>query len=245
MGATDFVTGVIRTPSLRDAYDAAVRDAIAERGHDPYNGTISTTGGYHQAVRTPMTVSGANFVAQLGWEQAEKWGAAEAVPVAEDSHFTFTKVKLTLELPVADEYGNPTSEYDLREAAIKKAVKKYGETLHAVEVTPKVKTKVIVENATGRAVTKYELTGRGSAPLFDTKAQAVAAAKKSVAEGNWHTELTVRAVKVYTDTGSTAATVIKKVTAEAKAAVTVTLATPKKPYDTPITGWVFYGIAAI
>jgi hypothetical protein len=245
MGATNFVTGAIRTASIRDAYDAAVNDAVAEHGHDSYNGTISTTGGYHQSVATPMTVSGANLIASTAWDHAEKWGPAEAVPVAEDRHFTFRKIKSVIELPTTDEHGSMTSAHDLREAAVAKAVTQHSGSLHSVEVTPKVKTKIVTETAKGRAVTKYEVSSGRSSRFFDTKAQATAAAKRLVSDDTWYRSVTVRAVKVYEDSGSADAVVVKRVTVEAKAAVTVTIATPKKPGSTPVEGWIFYGIAAI
>lgn len=44
MGASFFRT-TYRGKSLKDAYSDAVEDAESEYGHDPYNGTISTTNG--------------------------------------------------------------------------------------------------------------------------------------------------------------------------------------------------------
>jgi hypothetical protein len=51
MGATFFRTSY-RGKSLSDAYKSAVEDAENEYGHDPYNGTISTTTGFHVIDRT-------------------------------------------------------------------------------------------------------------------------------------------------------------------------------------------------
>lgn len=46
MGATDFhVTAFGK--DVHEAYRSAVDDALYEHGHDPYNGTISTTSGVH------------------------------------------------------------------------------------------------------------------------------------------------------------------------------------------------------
>ena len=45
MGAVDFQTSTIRAMSMGEAYREAVREAEYENGHDPYNGTISTTTG--------------------------------------------------------------------------------------------------------------------------------------------------------------------------------------------------------
>lgn len=42
MGACDFAT-IGAGKDLKDAYNNAVEDALYQHGHDPYNGTISTT----------------------------------------------------------------------------------------------------------------------------------------------------------------------------------------------------------
>jgi len=46
MGATNFVEVMQGYDSADEAYSEAVSQAIYEYGHDPYNGTISTTNGY-------------------------------------------------------------------------------------------------------------------------------------------------------------------------------------------------------
>lgn len=46
MGATNFVEVMSGYDGARDAYVEAVKQAIYDYGHDPYNGTISTTMGY-------------------------------------------------------------------------------------------------------------------------------------------------------------------------------------------------------
>lgn len=45
MGAHDFLT-TVRAESAAKAYKAAVENAVYDYGHDPYNGTISTTRGF-------------------------------------------------------------------------------------------------------------------------------------------------------------------------------------------------------
>lgn len=246
MGATNFVTGAVAGDSCNDAYNRAVKEAVREHGDDPYSGTIATTNGVYEAVRSPMTVSGANVYAGAMWETTHKWEATAAVPVAEDKHFTFRKVKFTAEVPATDEYGNPATEWDVRDAAMEKAVKQFGSSIHTVEVTPKVKTKIVVENSTGRPVTKYQVTGEHiRTAVYDTRSEAVVSAKKIIGDRSRPTQVVIQAVKVYPDTGSTAVTTVRSVTVEAKAAVVVTVATPKKPHQTPVSGWVFFGTAAI
>ena len=51
MGASFFRTSY-RGKSLSDAYKSAVEDAENEYGHDPYNGTIATTTGFHVMDKT-------------------------------------------------------------------------------------------------------------------------------------------------------------------------------------------------
>ena len=52
MGATDFATTAYGKTAA-DAYRSACEDALHENGHDPYNGTISTTSGF---VEIPVSV---------------------------------------------------------------------------------------------------------------------------------------------------------------------------------------------
>ena len=53
MGGCDFTT-VSFGKDAGDAYANAVREAEYERGHDPYNGTISTTGGFTMLQACPV-----------------------------------------------------------------------------------------------------------------------------------------------------------------------------------------------
>jgi hypothetical protein len=247
MGATEFTTGVVKAETLNQAYAREVAGARAEFGSDGYNGTISTTSGYRQVVQIPMTASGARIYAAAHCDDTRKWEDALAVPVAHDEHFTFKTVKLNVTVDPVDESGRLRTirEYDVREAAIDRAMREHGLTVHNVEVEVKLKNRTVVTSATGRAVTKYEVSGgynRGQ--LFDTKAQAVAAGKRLVSIGPGHGAISIRAVKFFPETNSTDAAVIRTETVEAKGVATVTLATPKKPHNTPVEGWIFFGLAA-
>lgn len=46
MGASNFSLSYVGK-NVQEAYKDAVADALYEYGHDPYNGTISTTHGFH------------------------------------------------------------------------------------------------------------------------------------------------------------------------------------------------------
>jgi hypothetical protein len=59
MGGTDFEDYAFGK-TVRDAYDAAVKSAIWEYGHDPYNGTISTTDGFVE-IKCPKGLTSQEF----------------------------------------------------------------------------------------------------------------------------------------------------------------------------------------
>lgn len=243
MGATEFTTQVYRAPSMESAYRTAVSEATLEYGNDGYNGTISTTSGVRSAVDRPMTEQGAYLYA-ASHDDGQKWEAAIGIPVADVKNFTFKKIKLTVSLDPSEDDCNFSPNYELEEKARKLAFSTYGGKVHAVEVTPKIKTKTVVTSATGKSVLRYRLdTGYGSA-LFNTKSAAVAAAKKAVDGGR--SSVSVQAVRVYPESSlgdQRNVAEIRKVTVSATATVVVTIAQPKK-WDTPTAGWVFYGLAA-
>jgi hypothetical protein len=84
--------------SMQDAYNQAVQEALYESGHNPYNGTISTTSGVIVAPdlpkREPLTFEEASAHLQHQDESGEwvcwwdrepsprKWDAAWAIPLA-------------------------------------------------------------------------------------------------------------------------------------------------------------------
>lgn len=84
MGAHDFTDTIWTAANLRAAYDQAVEQANMEYGHEPYNGTISTTEG---VVRSPLYPNPVPET-EIDWEKVnerignmDKWGACEAIPV--------------------------------------------------------------------------------------------------------------------------------------------------------------------
>ena len=95
MGGTSFENEYRGTASMADAYRELVEQAFYEQGHDPYNGTISTTSGVIQdpAVKEPMTYAEAQahlYPERFGaegtdwWDKDEspqKWEAAWAIPL--------------------------------------------------------------------------------------------------------------------------------------------------------------------
>ncbi|MEU4406268.1 hypothetical protein AB0F88_17235 [Streptosporangium sp. NPDC023963] len=59
MGAHPF-TDYIATPDVEAAYQEAIDAAAGEYGHDPYNGSISTTDGYFILDAAPVTLTEAS-----------------------------------------------------------------------------------------------------------------------------------------------------------------------------------------
>lgn len=85
MGAQDFEVTIYTQGSLQDAYQLAVEEALYEQGHDPYNGTISTTQG---AVLSPLSdgipvpENDLDLAAiEQRFDHISKWGSCEAIPI--------------------------------------------------------------------------------------------------------------------------------------------------------------------
>ena len=71
MGAHDFTNFVAGDMAVGDAYTMAVELAHYEHGHDPYNGTISTTQGCFVVGRAamPLDLARALVASYWQWEQ--------------------------------------------------------------------------------------------------------------------------------------------------------------------------------
>lgn len=95
MGGTSFENEYRGTATMAEAYRELVDQAFYDNGHDPYNGTISTTSGCIQDpnVREPMTYAEAQLHlfgdradpnSEAWWDRDEspqKWEAAWAIPL--------------------------------------------------------------------------------------------------------------------------------------------------------------------
>lgn len=234
MGAHSFTQHVPGKQSMTEAYRQADSEARHEYGNEGYNGTISTTSGCRQVEYTAMTVAGAELYASLNVDRAQKWEDALAVPTAADESFTFRTEKFTV-------MGNGMSEYEVREAGVTEAVRRYGTAVHTVEVVPEVKHKVVVTNTPGRPKIMFAIRQHNSWRTFDTRTEAVAAAKDMLArQGAFDPKVEIRAMKVYEDT--TVAVTVERVVTKSTGKVTVTLAKLKP--GVPVSGWTFFGWAA-
>jgi hypothetical protein len=99
MGASNFQDEAYGR-SAAEAYNRAVSDALHFSGHDPYNGTISTTSGVRE-IRLPAGLTVDQFI-ELVWacdyawdwetnrptEPEIVWGKAPAKPPADASQWT-------------------------------------------------------------------------------------------------------------------------------------------------------------
>lgn len=247
MGATTFQT-YARGADAQAAYLSACDEALRYYGSDSYNGTISTTSGFHLATKQPMTRSGAELYAYMNDSQGEKWGDAVGIPVADNADFTFAEVSLQVDLPtemdVLDWDGKPTGKkrpttsQDLEDAARKQASKFYGATVHDVSVAMDSRHTYEVVSPEGRATTVYQVENR----VYPTKAAAVAAAKALMDKGDYTTLVKIKALKQWPAPGGEYAAVVMRKTTKARAVATVMVATP---IGTPtVTGWLFFGWAA-
>ena len=78
---------------LPEAYNGLVEDALHYSGHDPYNGTISTTNGCRE-INCPdewtewQGPERSEFINNLWDEQCGKWGPAVGFPTP-DGNFVF------------------------------------------------------------------------------------------------------------------------------------------------------------
>ena len=87
MGATNFSHIQVGRGGARELYREAVEEALYEDGHDPYNGTISTTRGFKNLTSTAPRFGTKAF---NKWEDdviendkfgIEKWGPAACIEI--------------------------------------------------------------------------------------------------------------------------------------------------------------------
>lgn len=269
MGACSFTHLTMDGLLVGESYRKLVDEALHERGHDPYSGTIATTSGCRIVGNTAMTATGAAALAEWAEDQRDrelpkngkfdvadmiptKGGYALAIRVAEDRAFNFKRVTFTLGL---DDLGDDAtgSEQQLRWAfhqrSLEEAMDRFGFTVHQVEAKVDVKVRVTVSSAPGKAKVRWQADcrlPRSSRRFFDTRAQAIAYAKEVAADDPAAT-VDIRRVAVHetsNGTDPTLAAQVRAVPVTAKAKVTVTVATPKARIPKDVgRGWFFYGLA--
>lgn len=116
MGATnsiDIMWGYDHTPAgMKKAYEDAYADALYEYGHNPYNGTISTTNGVvlakdnnYNAFKPMHYIDFDSDPRFYEWPEdfgAKKWGPAAAVPIftKDGADLERKQFKITRRVPV-------------------------------------------------------------------------------------------------------------------------------------------------
>jgi len=85
MGATNFVKVMKGYDSPSDAYNEAVQQALYDYGHDPYNGTISTTQGFKFLGEVEKNDVGDYIDQHI--DDFDKWGACGCIKSEEDYIF--------------------------------------------------------------------------------------------------------------------------------------------------------------
>ena len=265
--AVEMMTDTANTLTSGAAYSQLCADASHEYGSNGYNGSISTTSGYHQVLQNPTTLGAANTFA--GWAMdltsddaaytrfaPHKWEDALAIPVLSDDAFRFTSKSHTLTLAdLGDQVDvSDATDYGLRhaftEAATAAAISEFGTKVHDVQVELTVKRRIVTETATGPAKTMYVIAdrnGRGGGNRYATRSEAVSAAKEYLTKYPNSRPVNIQAMRVYETgaAGDTVAVSMRSVPQSVKAKVTVTLAHPKAATSKAEKhGWLFYGVAS-
>ena len=92
MGASSFYDIYRGSATAQEAYAQLVSQAREEHGWDPYNGTISTTGGVSPVPVQPMTVAQAEELAETRIDKLNKWEACEAIPLVAETPPEYEKL---------------------------------------------------------------------------------------------------------------------------------------------------------
>jgi hypothetical protein len=234
------------------AYRALVEQALHEHGHDGYNGTISTTGGYRVVGRDPVPEARAEEIVRSRIEHLHKWDACEVIAVGDDAKVPTRTFRVRVK------------EADQAEAAARAQLKP-GETLGAFAlVEDRRRFKVRVRRGAGRRTVKYyqaDPTGRAaSGEGFPTLAAAVKALRAGAARRVEDDRQRAAAAKAegrefHRFLSPAATPIIGVVSADGPLAVVETVAaggdlvylvTAKGPYPArlPFKYWLFYGMAA-
>lgn len=174
------------------AYKTLVEESLYESGHDGYNGTISTTGGFRVVQSDPVTLAEAEQISSKRIRNLHKWGECEAVPLVAETPAEYGESETgTVELNMTGDLYNDTKklhEY-LRKALGLKTVDSIDGWSNvrpgSMDRTTKVEVGVKAEAPKEKAVTRYfVLTPNGGMPAWEkgyaTQAEARASLKSGV-----------------------------------------------------------------
>lgn len=264
MGATNLEQVIYTTAPAREAYERLVDEAISEYGNDPYNGTISTSGGYRIHGNHAMTEAEAYKVAEQRLSSLNKWEAFEAIALVDPKTIKTRRVTRTFKIT-----GKAIKDAGSLSAAIKSAAMgislREGEkiTRYAVATengtwgNPKqtLRHKATSRATEGKAVTRYFVkyanrfseqpewkNGYATMALARKALEAVAA--KPAKRGMFNEPDTISyeiVAEVRREDGRPLAVAVSEVVG---AEVEVNIDIEKAPAKRVAAGWLFYGWAA-
>ena len=191
MGSHTFDNTYYGDVTADQAYKALVEEALYDEGHDPYNGTISTTEGFRVVQTTPVTLAEAERISNERIENLHKWGECEAIPLVAETPAEYGESETgTVELNVTGDVYNDSKKLDacLRKVLGLKAVDSIDGWSNVrpwdTNRTTKVEVGVKAEAPKEKAVTRYFVLPHRGMPAweegFATQAEARASLKTGV-----------------------------------------------------------------
>lgn len=210
MGAHSFGYYVKSDKSAREVYSDESSQATFERGHDGYNGTISTTCGVQEFTGGPLTEAEAAKRADqlIDTRKVEKWGYAGALAIYEPEAKHVRKVTRAIKLTGEQLRANHRNGSlwmtlnELMDSLVPEGVVREGERMTNYSIVNKpaarfgtepdaaYKTRVITEATEGAKATRYFITGgqyehrvRAWANGFASQAEARAALTEALKVG--------------------------------------------------------------
>lgn len=261
MGTHNFENVIYTDGDARTTYETLVDEALHECGHDPYNGTISTTAGVVEVRGVkPMTLAEAHTMIEQRLDNLSKWEACEALPLVDEKPAQWERLgnqEVTVTVTGAV-FNDPTQ----LTAALAKALRVDpdqvdGYTTHdpkhplteRTAVTPKVEAVA----PKGKTETRFFIIDRTLRQMPDweggyaTQAEARAALPDVL--GRNFRSIPAREVEIVSVTRRATGEPLVTATVSAKkveATFTVNLRRQMKAgtVGTSRAGWVFYGWAA-
>lgn len=262
MGAHSFGLVFRGENNVREAYRRAVEDALHEYGHDPYNGSISTTNGFVQVERHPVSETRA-YEIENEWHNAHhddprfrgigKWDACGAVPLLKNvktDEVTRTKkvildaVEFAAYIADGGEHGSflkghikPLKGYELSRVLVKES---------------DLSTKVVTQATDGDRETRYIVEGSNRHATWETgfptqaKARAfIDEAAKAEEISAWGAHQANKAYGIYAITRrADGSPLVRTKRTVKKAVLTVEYVMHKTPDTNEHDGFYFFGMAA-
>lgn len=251
MGANTFEDMTFETTDPQKAYDRLVEQAEYEFGHEPYSGTIATTGGFrvvpgHKA----MTQEQAGKLIEKRIDNLQKWGPCEALPLVEETPAQWEALgRRTVTLTLTRKQLSDRA-FIYRQAAAQLGVTQEEVNYCAQTGVKVLKTKVQARAGQGARETRYFAVAAADGvrmPRWESGHPTQAAARAALS--GLATGADPRAVEVVALTRRTGgAPLVSAEVSLAKVEVTLSVSLQRKVKDAVVgtehAGWVFYGWAA-